>query len=42
MSFASPFPDVEIPAASVYDFLFGNIDDADADRIALVDAKTGE
>ena len=42
MSFASPFPDVEIPAASVYDYLFGNIDDADADRIALVDAKTGE
>ncbi len=41
MSFASPFPDVEIPTASVYDYLFGNIDDADADRIALVDAKTG-
>ena len=42
MSFASPFPDVEIPAASVYDYLFGDIDDADADRIALVDAKSGE
>src|SRR4051794_3599749 len=42
MSFASPFPDVEIPAASVYEYLFGNIDDADVDRIALVDAKTGE
>jgi acyl-CoA synthetase (AMP-forming)/AMP-acid ligase II len=41
MSFASPFPDVEIPAASVYEYLFGNIDDADADRIALVDTKTG-
>ena len=41
MSFASPFPDVEIPAASVYEYLFGNIDDADADRIALVDAKSG-
>jgi acyl-CoA synthetase (AMP-forming)/AMP-acid ligase II len=42
MSFASPFPDVEIPAVSVYEYLFGNIDDADADRIALVDAKTGD
>ena len=42
MSFASPFPDVEIPNASVYEYLFGNIDDADADRIALVDAKTGD
>src|SRR3954468_17039653 len=42
MSFASPFPAVEIPAVSVYEYLFGNIDDADVDRIALVDAKTGE
>ncbi len=42
MSFASPFPDVEIPNASVYEYLFGNIDDADADRVALVDAKTGD
>ncbi len=42
MSFASPFPDVEIPNASVYEYLFGNIADADADRVALVDAKTGE
>ena len=41
MSFASPFPDVEIPTASVYDYLFGDIDDADADRVALVDAKSG-
>ncbi len=41
MSFASPFPDVEIPSASVYEYLFGNIDDGDADRIALVDAKSG-
>ncbi len=41
MSFASPFPDVDIPDTSVYEYLFGNIDDADADRVALVDAKTG-
>jgi acyl-CoA synthetase (AMP-forming)/AMP-acid ligase II len=41
MSFASPFLDVEIPAASVYEYVFGNLDDADADRIALVDAKQG-
>jgi acyl-CoA synthetase (AMP-forming)/AMP-acid ligase II len=39
MSFASPFPDVDIPSASVYDYLFGNLDDADGDRVALVDAK---
>ena len=30
MSFASPFPEVEIPSTSVYDFLFADIDDADA------------
>jgi acyl-CoA synthetase (AMP-forming)/AMP-acid ligase II len=41
MSFASPFPDVDIPSASVYDYLFGNLDDADGDRVALVDAKQG-
>ena len=42
MSFASPFPEVEIPSTSVYDYLFGDIDDADADRVALVDAKYGQ
>ncbi len=41
MSFNSPFPDVDIPDTSVYDYLFGNLDDADGDRIALVDAKQG-
>ena len=41
MSFASPFPEVDIPSTSVYDYLFGGIDDADLDRVALVDAKTG-
>ena len=41
MSFASPFPEVEIPSTSVYDYLFGAIDDADVDRVALVDAKSG-
>ena len=41
MSFASPFPEVDIPSTSVYDYLFGSIDDADLDRVALVDAKSG-
>lgn len=41
MSFASPFPEVDIPSASVYDFLFARLDDADADRIAMIDAKSG-
>src|SRR3984957_4903147 len=41
MSFASPFPEVEIPSTSVYDFLFAGVDDADIDRVALVDAKSG-
>jgi len=41
MSFASPFPEVEIPSTSVYDFLFGDIDDADLDRIALIDTRSG-
>lgn len=41
MSFRSPFPDVEIPALSVYDFLFGSIDEADLDRPALVEGASG-
>ncbi len=41
MSFTSPYPDVDIPSASVYEYLFGNLDDADADSIALVDATSG-
>jgi acyl-CoA synthetase (AMP-forming)/AMP-acid ligase II len=41
MSFASPFPEVDIPTASVYEYLFGGIDDADLDRVALVDTKSG-
>ncbi|MFE4498864.1 AMP-binding protein [Rhodococcus sp. NPDC056743] len=41
MSFKSPFPDVEIPNLSVYDFLFGNIDPADLDRTAFVEGSSG-
>lgn len=41
MSFASPFPDVAIPTVSVYEYLFADLTASDAQRIALVDAKTG-
>ncbi|MGU3436540.1 4-coumarate--CoA ligase family protein [Actinomycetes bacterium M1A6_2h] len=41
MSFKSPFPDVEIPNKSVYDFLFGDIADEDLARPALVDGSSG-
>jgi acyl-CoA synthetase (AMP-forming)/AMP-acid ligase II len=41
MTFASPFPDVVIPDASVYESLFGNLGGSDADGVALIDAKTG-
>ncbi|MFT4088249.1 MAG: AMP-binding protein [Gordonia sp. (in: high G+C Gram-positive bacteria)] len=41
MSFANPYEDVEIPDVSVYDFLFGSIAEADLDRTALIDAKSG-
>jgi acyl-CoA synthetase (AMP-forming)/AMP-acid ligase II len=42
MSFASPFPPVEIPTTSLYDYLFGDLAAEDADRVALVDAKSGQ
>ena len=41
MSFSSPFPEVDIPTASVYDYLFDDLHDHDADRVALIDAKSG-
>lgn len=41
MSFASPYPDVEIPNVSVYDYLFGGLEENDLDRVALIDSKSG-
>jgi acyl-CoA synthetase (AMP-forming)/AMP-acid ligase II len=41
MSFASPFPPVQIPTTNLYEYLFDQLSDADADRIALVDAASG-
>jgi len=41
MSFSSPYDDVEIPDVSLYDYLFGTIDEADLDRTALIDSKSG-
>lgn len=39
--FTSPYPDVEIPEATLYDYLFGGLGAEDLDRVALVDGKTG-
>lgn len=39
--FRSPYPDVEIPELSIYDYLFGDLTDADLDRVAIVDGATG-
>ncbi|CAN3128206.1 4-coumarate--CoA ligase family protein [Mycobacterium sp. smrl_JER01] len=48
MTFSSPFPEVDIPTASVYDYLFaslssssGHDEDPHLDRVALIDAKSG-
>ncbi|MGZ8802584.1 MAG: 4-coumarate--CoA ligase family protein [Mycobacterium sp.] len=41
MSFASPFPEVDIPTASIYDYLFSGLDEDDADRVAMIDTKSG-
>ncbi|MFD5226514.1 AMP-binding protein [Microbacterium sp. NPDC058342] len=37
----SAYPDVEIPDASVFDYLFGGLADDDLDRIAIVDGTSG-
>lgn len=39
--FYSPYPDVEIPTVSVYDYLFASLTDEDAARVALIDPATG-
>ncbi|WP_280438288.1 AMP-binding protein [Nocardia carnea] len=41
MSFESPFPDVDIPNVSVYEFLFGNNDSMWGSETALVDGASG-
>jgi acyl-CoA synthetase (AMP-forming)/AMP-acid ligase II len=42
MTFASPFPPVTIPDASLYDYLFASLDPAaDLDRTAFIDAPSG-
>ncbi|QRY61790.1 AMP-binding protein [Gordonia sp. PDNC005] len=41
MTIVSPFPNVEIPEVGVYDFLFSDLTDADRERIALIDPKSG-
>lgn len=40
MVFRSPFPDVEIPDVSVYEFLFDDIDERDLDRTAFTAAAS--
>jgi 4-coumarate--CoA ligase len=37
----SPFPDVEIPALAVYDYVFGGVSPNDADKAAITDGATG-
>lgn len=41
MSFASPYPAVQIPTTSVYDYLFSDLGDTDAQRVALIDTPSG-
>ncbi|MFI6365237.1 AMP-binding protein [Nocardia sp. NPDC050630] len=41
MSFASPFPDVDIPDQTVYDYLFAGISESELDRPALIDGTSG-
>ena len=39
--FHSPHPSVEVPDESIYDYLFGSLDEGDLDRVALVDPANG-
>lgn len=37
----SSYPDVEIPAVSIHEFLFGDVDEARLDAVALIDGVSG-
>ncbi|MGW9630278.1 AMP-binding protein [Agromyces sp. NPDC055520] len=37
----SPYPDLTVPDASIYEFLFGDLSDAELDRVALIDGMSG-
>jgi len=37
----STYPDVEIPELSIYDYLFGDLDEAALDRVAIIDGSSG-
>jgi acyl-CoA synthetase (AMP-forming)/AMP-acid ligase II len=39
--FTSPFPDVEIPELSIFDYLFSGLESDDLARVALIDPATG-
>ncbi|KIS25491.1 AMP-dependent synthetase [Arthrobacter sp. SPG23] len=39
--FSSPFSDVVIPDQSIYEYLFGDLAEADLDRTAVVDGSSG-
>src|SRR5439155_4899799 len=42
MIFRSPYPDVTVPAVGLAEFLLGGLTPGDAERLAAVDAATGE
>jgi acyl-CoA synthetase (AMP-forming)/AMP-acid ligase II len=41
MSFASPLPPVDIPDVSLFEYIFGGLEQDDLDRVAFVDAPSG-
>lgn len=39
--FGSPYPDVDIPDVSIYDYLFSGLTDAVLDSVAIIDGTSG-
>ena len=39
--FTSPYAPVEIPELSIFDYLFGDLSEADLDRTAVIDGSSG-
>jgi acyl-CoA synthetase (AMP-forming)/AMP-acid ligase II len=41
MAITSPYADIDVPDVSIHDFIFGTLNDDEADLVALLDGPTG-
>jgi hypothetical protein len=40
MTIASPFHEIQVPTTAVYEYIFGDLAESDADRIAITEVTS--